>query len=145
MLNAWVCPRVPAGNIDAARLAYAAGIKRCMDAIPLWVAAARLEERAGNVAKARALLEQVRRSALPAQHAAAHPASPGLATCPAPAAGPHHRSWTPPPTPPSPPQNKITKKNQRPTTCDLTTPNFCLFIQIHVRLYHAALLPCRRG
>ena len=32
-----------------------------MDAIPLWVAAARLEERGGNVAKARALLEQVQR------------------------------------------------------------------------------------
>ena len=49
-----------AGNADAARLAYAAGIKRCLDCIPLWVSAARLEERAGNVAKARALLEQAR-------------------------------------------------------------------------------------
>ena len=48
-----------AGNTDAARLAYGAGIKRCLDALPLWVAAARLEERGGNVAKARALLEQV--------------------------------------------------------------------------------------
>lgn len=57
----------PAGNTDAARLAYAAGIKRCMDAIPLWVAAARLEERAGNVAKARALLEQVGRPLRPAR------------------------------------------------------------------------------
>lgn len=51
------CPP-PAGNTDAARLAYAAGIKRCLDAVPLWVAAARLEEGAGNIAKARALLEQ---------------------------------------------------------------------------------------
>ena len=52
------CPPA-AGNTDAARLAYTGGIKRCLDSIPLWVAAARLEERAGNVAKARALLEQV--------------------------------------------------------------------------------------
>jgi pre-mRNA-processing factor 6 len=52
------CPPA-AGNVDAARLAYAAGIKRCLDCVPLWVSAARLEERAGNVAKARALLEQV--------------------------------------------------------------------------------------
>ena len=66
-------PRLPAlsaaGNTDAARLAYAGGIKRCLDSIPLWVAAARLEERAGNVAKARALLEQV---------------SPGCGCCTAP-------------------------------------------------------------
>jgi pre-mRNA-processing factor 6 len=46
-------------NTDAARLAYAAGIKRCLDSVPLWVSAARLEERSSNVAKARALLEQV--------------------------------------------------------------------------------------
>jgi pre-mRNA-processing factor 6 len=52
-------PLPAAGNTNAARLAYTGGIKRCMDSIPLWVAAARLEERAGNVAKARALLEQV--------------------------------------------------------------------------------------
>ena len=57
------CPpphSIPAGNTDAARLAYAAGIKRCIDSVALWVAAARLEERAGNLAKARALLEQAR-------------------------------------------------------------------------------------
>lgn len=54
-------PAPLAGNTDAARLAYAAGIKRCLDAVPLWVAAARLEEGSGNVAKARALLEQASR------------------------------------------------------------------------------------
>lgn len=68
------CPCTPAhlaGNTDAARLAYAAGIKRCLDAVPLWVAAARLEEGTGNVAKARALLEQASGVLLPVLLAAA--------------------------------------------------------------------------
>jgi len=44
---------------EAARAAYAAGLKRCADCIPLWRAAAKLEETLGNVGRARALLEQV--------------------------------------------------------------------------------------
>lgn len=143
MLNAWVCPRVPAGNTDAARLAYAAGIKRCMDAIPLWVAAARLEEGAGNVAKARALLEQVRRSASPAQHARL--TQPVLAWPPAlRQLRDHTIALGPRPLPPPPPRTN----KEKPTPNHLTSPpnpNFCLLIQIHVRLNYAALLPCRRG
>lgn len=41
---------------------YASGIKRCPDCVPLWRAAARLEEGQGNVGRARALLEQVSRA-----------------------------------------------------------------------------------
>lgn len=47
------------GRTEAARQVYASGIKRCADCVPLWRAAARLEENAGNVGRARALLEQV--------------------------------------------------------------------------------------
>jgi pre-mRNA-processing factor 6 len=36
------------------------GIKRCLECVPLWTAAARLEESAGAVGKARAVLEQAR-------------------------------------------------------------------------------------
>lgn len=39
---------------------HRAGLARCPDSIPLWRSAARLEEEAGNVARARALLEQAR-------------------------------------------------------------------------------------
>ena len=46
-------------NTEAARRAYLDGLKRCMDSVPLWRSIARLEETAGSVAKARALLEQV--------------------------------------------------------------------------------------
>lgn len=35
------------------------GLLRCMHSIPMWLAAARLEEQCGNLAKGRALLEQV--------------------------------------------------------------------------------------
>ena len=48
-----------AGSADAARGAYQAGLKRCMGSVPLWRSVARLEEAAGAVGKARALLEQV--------------------------------------------------------------------------------------
>jgi pre-mRNA-processing factor 6 len=48
------------GAPDAARAAYAAGVRRCPACAPLWVAAARLEERAGAPGRARALLEQAR-------------------------------------------------------------------------------------
>ena len=51
-------PPSPRGRLDL--VTQCAGIKRCLDAAPLWVAAARLEERAGNLPKARALLEQAR-------------------------------------------------------------------------------------
>ncbi len=48
------------GNLDAARAAYQAGLKRCMGSASLWRSIARLEEGAGAVGKARALLDQVR-------------------------------------------------------------------------------------
>lgn len=47
------------GRTEAARSVYASGLKRCADCVPLWRSAARLEEKAGNVGRARALLEQV--------------------------------------------------------------------------------------
>ena len=40
--------------------AYNNGIRRCMGSVPLWRSAARLEEKAGAVGKARAVLEQAR-------------------------------------------------------------------------------------
>jgi len=40
--------------------AYQDGIRRCMGSIPLWRSSARLEEKAGAVGKARAILEQAR-------------------------------------------------------------------------------------
>jgi hypothetical protein len=49
--------------VDAARAAYTNGLKRCGGCVPLWRAAARLEEAQGNVGRARALLEQVRGAA----------------------------------------------------------------------------------
>ena len=39
---------------------FRSGLLRCMGSIPLWLSAARLEEAAGAVPKARALLEQGR-------------------------------------------------------------------------------------
>lgn len=48
------------GRPGAAQTVYASGLKRCPDCVPLWRAAARLEEGQGNVGRARALLEQVR-------------------------------------------------------------------------------------
>jgi pre-mRNA-processing factor 6 len=50
------------GSVEAARAAYSEGLKRCMGSVPLWRSIARLEEIAGSAARARALLEQVRRS-----------------------------------------------------------------------------------
>ncbi len=47
------------GATEAARAAYSGGLKRCADCVPLWRAAGRLEEAAGSVGRARALLEQV--------------------------------------------------------------------------------------
>lgn len=47
------------GRTDAARAVYATGLKRCADCVALWRSAARLEEKAGNTGRARALLEQV--------------------------------------------------------------------------------------
>ncbi len=40
--------------------AYQDGIRRCMGSIPLWRSSARIEEKAGAVGKARAILEQAR-------------------------------------------------------------------------------------
>lgn len=53
------------GNMEAARRAYLDGLKRCMDSVPLWRSIAQLEEAAGSVAKARALLEQVTAASQP--------------------------------------------------------------------------------
>lgn len=47
------------GRGDAAQAVYASGLKRCPDCVPMWRAAARLEEAQGNTGRARALLEQV--------------------------------------------------------------------------------------
>lgn len=47
-------------NIPAARAAYAQGCKSCSKSIPLWILAARLEEKAGVTIKARSLLEKAR-------------------------------------------------------------------------------------
>lgn len=40
--------------------AYQNGIRRCMNSIPLWRSSAKLEEKAGAVGRARAILEQAR-------------------------------------------------------------------------------------
>ena len=45
---------------EGARAAYKAGCVRCMASVPLWRARARLEENAGALGRARALLEQGR-------------------------------------------------------------------------------------
>lgn len=47
-------------NIVQARAAYAQGCKACQKSIPLWILAARLEEKAGVTIKARSLLEKAR-------------------------------------------------------------------------------------
>ena len=48
-----------AGNKQAAKAAYKVGYERCSSSAPLWTSLARLEEREGNLARARAILEQV--------------------------------------------------------------------------------------
>ncbi|CAK9786169.1 hypothetical protein CC85DRAFT_283722 [Cutaneotrichosporon oleaginosum] len=48
------------GDIPGARAAYAQGCRECRNSIPLWILAARLEEKAGVVIKARSLLEKAR-------------------------------------------------------------------------------------
>ncbi len=48
-----------AGNRVAAKVAYNQGQKRCPSSAPLWTSLARLEEKEGNLARARAILEQV--------------------------------------------------------------------------------------
>lgn len=53
-------PHPPNTCISNLVQAYASGLRRCLASIPLWRAAARLEEKAGAVGKARALLEQAR-------------------------------------------------------------------------------------
>lgn len=40
--------------------AYQNGIRRCMASVPLWRSSAYLEEKAGAIGKARAILEQAR-------------------------------------------------------------------------------------
>lgn len=47
------------GNKEAARAAYQLGLRRCVHSTALWTSLARLEEKAGNLARARAVLEQV--------------------------------------------------------------------------------------
>ncbi len=48
------------GDIPGARAAYAQGCRECRNSVPLWILAARLEEKAGVVIKARSLLEKAR-------------------------------------------------------------------------------------
>ena len=48
------------GAVDAARTAYTKGCRRCHACVPLWTAAATLEQRCGVPAKSRAILEQAR-------------------------------------------------------------------------------------
>ena len=47
------------GHTEAAKAAYQMGLRRCIHSTPLWTSLARLEERSGNLARARAFLEQV--------------------------------------------------------------------------------------
>lgn len=49
-----------AGHREAAKAAYQAGLRRCIHSAPLWTSLARLEENAGNLARARVYLEQAR-------------------------------------------------------------------------------------
>ncbi|MCO5589774.1 hypothetical protein L7F22_043743 [Adiantum nelumboides] len=49
-------------NIRAAREAYSNGFRRCPNAVPLWLAASRLEEKADMSIRARAILEKARLS-----------------------------------------------------------------------------------
>ncbi|GAA5838789.1 hypothetical protein JCM11251_006739 [Rhodosporidiobolus azoricus] len=55
LLQAQTPPSVP-----AAREALAVGVRKCPTAVPLWIMASRLEEKAGVRIKARALLEKAR-------------------------------------------------------------------------------------
>eukprot|EP00951_Prasinocladus_malaysianus_P047017 scaffold648512_cov45-Prasinocladus_malaysianus.AAC.1 len=48
------------GNTAAARSAYARGRGHCINCVPLWTAAARLDEEVVGAGKARATLEQAR-------------------------------------------------------------------------------------
>ena len=48
------------GKADAARDAFQRGLRRCPASVPLWRAAAGLEEGAGALGRARAILEQAR-------------------------------------------------------------------------------------
>lgn len=48
------------GDIAGARAAYAQGCRSCPKSVPLWILAARLEEKAGVTIKARSLLEKAR-------------------------------------------------------------------------------------
>ena len=48
-----------AGNKEASKAAYQSGLRRCIHSTPLWTSLARLEEKSNNLARARAILEQV--------------------------------------------------------------------------------------
>lgn len=49
-----------AGNREAAKAAYNAGLKRCIHSAPLWISLAKLEETSKNFSRARVVLEQAR-------------------------------------------------------------------------------------
>lgn len=68
------------GRTEAARTVYALGMKHCAGCVPLWESAARWEEKAGNVGRARALLEQVRALAGSASAALQEQCSPAEST-----------------------------------------------------------------
>eukprot|EP00871_Galdieria_phlegrea_P002713 jgi/Galph1/3442/GphlegSOOS_G2112.1 len=59
MLGQWYERQEPA-RIDESRSVYTSGLKQCPNCVPLWISLARLEEKAGKVTKARAVLERAR-------------------------------------------------------------------------------------
>ena len=48
------------GNVSGAKEAFALGLKKCPNSIPLWILSSKLEEKSGLAIKARALLERAR-------------------------------------------------------------------------------------
>ncbi|GAA5939006.1 hypothetical protein JCM1841_001557 [Sporobolomyces salmonicolor] len=60
MMHAQLLQSLTPPSIPAAREALAIGTRKCPTAVPLWIMAARLEERQGIRIKARALLEKAR-------------------------------------------------------------------------------------
>jgi len=60
MMHAQLLQAQSPPNVAGAREALALGVRRCPTAVPLWIMASRLEEKAGVRIKARALLEKAR-------------------------------------------------------------------------------------
>ncbi|GAA5935611.1 hypothetical protein JCM3775_003366 [Rhodotorula graminis] len=60
MMHAQLLQAQSPPNVAGAREALAVGVRKCPTAVPLWIMASRLEEKAGVRIKARALLEKAR-------------------------------------------------------------------------------------